>query len=181
MLIGLNAESRAGKDSVAQILVRKYGFTQVALATAIRNILLDLDPWISLNSGEKRHLADFHLEVGGDWDIIKDESRDAVEWMIKLGQSARTNVSEDVWLEAAFPSGQRIVGNDIVVSDIRQMNEVQFMYRNGGELWKIKRDGTEKRGMDDLLRNVKFDETISNNGTLEDLENTVDLIMEDFA
>lgn len=177
MLVGLNGESRSGKDSVAQILVRKYGFTQVALATAIRNILLDLDPWVHLNNGTLVELSVLHSNCGGDWDEIKARSRDSVEWMIKLGQSARSHVSEDVWLQAAFPFGERLSGN-IVVSDIRQPNEVVFLHRHGGLLWRIERPGTEKRGMDDLLKNVSIDAIIDNSGTIEQLEEILLSIME---
>lgn len=181
MLIGLHGESRAGKDSVARILVDQYGFEQRALATGIRTMLLDLNPWLRDNFGDLVQLRWLYEECDGDWDRIKASSKDSVEFMIRLGQSARDTISEDVWIQSQFPTMRFDVfkeGN-VVISDIRQPNEVDFLRRWGGELWKVERKGTEKRGMDSLLKDVKFDATIVNNGTLADLANTVGVIMEE--
>jgi hypothetical protein len=180
MIIGLHGESRAGKDSVAQILVKNYWFTQKALATPIRNILLDLNPWLRDNFGDLVQLRWLYEECDGNWDMIKAKSKDSVEYMIRLGQSARDNIHEDVWIESAFPSvlgGDDTLEENIVVSDIRQPNEVNFIKMLGGELWLIERPGTEKRGMDGLLKDVKWDVRIANTGTLEDLSKTVQSIM----
>lgn len=176
MIIGLHGESRAGKDSVASILVRNYWFRQKALATPIRNILLDLNPWLRDNFGDLVQLRWLYEECGGNWDKIKAKSSDSVEYMIRLGQSARDNIHEDVWIESAFPA-LGVDDDNIVVSDIRQPNEVEFIRGLGGELWLIERPGTEKRGMDGLLKDVKWDVRIDNTGTLEDLSNTVQFIM----
>lgn len=181
MLIGLNGVSRSGKDSVAAILVRKYGFQQVALATAIRQILLDLNPLIEDDNGTIHTLQGLWHDNYKDWDRIKAESRSSVDYMIGLGQSARDTIGEDVWLQAAFPSmDYHPQDGHIVVSDIRQPNEVEFLHRWGGELWKVERPelGAAKRGMDDLLKGIRFDAQIVNDGTLGDLEDIVSLIME---
>lgn len=179
MLIGLHGESRAGKDSVARILVEDFGFQQVALATRIRNILLDLNPWLRDNFGDLVQLRWLYEECDGDWDMIKAKSKDSVDFMIRLGQSARDNISEDVWIEAALGGvkyGFPPEGN-IVISDIRQLNEVELIRAYDGELWKIERPGTEKRDMDGLLKGVTFEANIVNDGTLKDLRDTVHWIM----
>lgn len=175
MLIGLHGKSRSGKDSVAGVLVRKYGFTQVALATAIRELLLKLNPMLEDDNGNLHSMQGLWHDNLKDWDMIKAESRESVELMIRLGQGARDIIGEDVWLSAAFP-GMMYFHSDgnVVVSDVRQPNEVEFIRRKGGELWYIERpELTESRGMDGLLKGVQFDEIILNNGTLADLEETV--------
>lgn len=172
MLVALSGASRAGKDSVARVLVKNYGFTQIALATAIRNILLDLDPMLD----DKRSLVDVFRVCDGDWDRVKAEAPGSVEWMITLGQSCRNNIGEDVWLRAALdfydPS------ENVVVSDCRQMNEIQWVRDHGGLLWKVRRPGLEQiRGMDNLLDGVEFDAVLVNDGTLEELEAQVGRLM----
>lgn len=175
MLIGLHGPSRAGKDSVAGVLVRKYGYKQIALATAIRSLLLELNPLITDNNDEIHTLGGLWHDCFKDWDVIKSESRESVELMIRLGQGARDIIGEDVWINAAFPGGFYFsTDGNVVVSDVRQPNEVEFIRRKGGELWYIDRpELTESRGMDGLLKGVQFDEIILNNGTLADLEETV--------
>lgn len=176
MLIGLHGISRSGKDSVASILVRKYGFRQIALANAIRSLLLKLDPLLEDDSGNVHSMQGLWHDSYKDWDIVKAVSRESVEYMIRLGQGARDIIGEDVWLSAAFP-GMMYFHSDgnVVVSDVRQPNEVEFIQRKGGELWYIERPslGTESRGMDGLLKEVTFDATIINSGTLDNLETTV--------
>ena len=173
-LIGLHGESRSGKDSVAGVLVREYGFRQVALATKIREILLDIDPWLE---DADCWLDDLYDAAGGDWDQIKAKSKDSVEYMIALGQSLRDRISEDIWIDAAFQT--TLASHElVVVSDIRQPNEVEWLHSNGGELWKITRPGTEARGMDDLLKGVHFDAHIVNDGSLDHLAETVRWIIE---
>lgn len=178
MLVGLNGASRSGKDSVAAVLVEYYGFEQRALASGIRQILLDLNPWLRDNFGDLVQLKWLYEECDGDWDKIKAASRDSVEFMIRLGQSARDVIGEDVWVQSQFPGMQHDSQKNIVVSDCRQPNEVEFIRSFGGELWHIERLETQLRGMDDLLKGVEFDAEIQNFGTLEDLKNTVCLIME---
>src|SRR5690348_9696548 len=103
MLIGLNGVSRSGKDSVAGILVRKYGFEQIALATKIREILLDLDPLVEDSNHDIVPLSEIYDDCRGNWDLIKAESFDSVELMIALGQSLRDRLDENVWINAALP------------------------------------------------------------------------------
>lgn len=184
MLIGLHGLSRAGKDSVAAVLVRKYGFQQVALATAIRQMLLEMDPWVEDDlTDELVRLSDLHKDLNGDWDKIKAECRESVDLMISLGQSARDIIGEDVWLQAAFPEMNYDPQRDghIVISDIRQPNEVEFLYQWGGELWHVERPElgeSTKRGMDGLLAGYNWEANIVNDGTLQSLEDKVSWIIE---
>jgi hypothetical protein len=173
MLIGLHGASRSGKDTVAGILLGNYGFKQIALATKIREILLDLDPWLEdSNIG----LTDLYEMYGGNWDKIKAHSEDSVEWMIKLGQSARDRLHEDVWIDAALLNENW--EQNIVISDIRQLNEVDFVRNWEGQLWYIERPGTTSRGMDGLLKDVEFDAHIVNDSTITHLEEVITGIME---
>lgn len=170
-IIGLYGPSRAGKDSVAEILVDDFGYEQRAQAAAIRKILLGLDPVISDNKGTyftMQHLFQAHNE---NWDEVKAASSESVDYMIRLGQTCRDVLGLDVWLNTAFPP----IGSDkkVVISDIRQPNEYEAVKARGGEVWKIVRPGVEKRGMDGLLDHLHFDAVLFNNGTLSDLRGMV--------
>lgn len=182
MLVGLHGISRSGKDSIAAILVQKHGFRQIALATAIRKMLLDLNPWLRDDWGGFNQLRWMYEDYRGDWDKIKAASQEAVDLMIRLGQSARDTIGKDVWIAAAFPQGYNAERDgNIVISDIRQPNEVEFLYSWGGELWYVERPGpdTQKRGMDGLLDGLEVDAHIVNDGTLQDLEKVVRTIIEE--
>lgn len=172
-LIGLYGPSRAGKDSVAAILSEDFGFQQRAMAGGIRDILLGLNPIIKDNSGGIWSLLDLYNHCEGDWDKIKAISSDSVDYMIRLGQTCRDVLGETVWLDRVLPLGTSSLDLSICISDVRQPNEYHDIKSRGGQVWKISRPGTEKRGMDGLLDHLEFDTHIINRGSLSDLRGIV--------
>lgn len=170
-LIGLVGESRAGKDSVAAILRDDFGFEQKAMAEGIREILLGLNPLIQKNDGDICHLKTLLWECEYDWDKVKAVSSDSVDYMIRLGQTCRDVLGETVWLDRVLPDGE--IKTSICISDVRQPNEYTAIKLRGGQVWKVTRPGTEKRGMDGLLDSLEFDAHIMNRGSLGDLRGVV--------
>lgn len=171
MLIGLYGPSRAGKDSVAQILVDDFGYEQRAQAAAIRKILLQVDPILEKDDGNLIGLKELFLECGEDWDKVKAVSKESVDLMIKLGQACRDVIGLDVWLNTALPPANSTA--KIVISDVRQPNEYDAIKDHGGKIWKIIRPGVEMRGMDGLLDDRHFDAVLHNRGSLVDLRGMV--------
>lgn len=172
-LIGLYGPSRAGKDSVAGFLAEDFGFEQRAMAKAIRNILLALNPIIRDNDGEYWYMQDLYNAYEGDWDKIKAASRDSVDYMIRLGQSCRDELDMDIWLNKVLPPVPSVLGHKVVISDVRQPNEYEAITARGGQVWKITRPDLEKRGMDGLLEGYDFPVVIDNRGSLSDLRGLV--------
>ncbi len=170
-LIGLYGPSRAGKDSVAAVLEKDFGFQQKAMAGGIRDILLGLNPIIKADDGVVWELADLFDDSNGDWDIIKARSKESVDYMIRLGQTCRDVLGETVWLNRVLPSGE--LKEPMCISDVRQENEYWAIKERGGVVWKVSRPGTEKRGMDGLLDHLDFDAHIINRGSLVDLRGMV--------
>lgn len=166
MLLGLVGNSRSGKDTIAGMLVRGYNFEQRNLATTLRNILL---PILDAVRPEISSLA-----RAEGWNETKQVFPESVDAMIALGQSGRDFVDIDIWLNACVDKPY----NDLVIADVRQRNEAEYIYQHGGELWKVERDECQVRGMDGLLSDLDFSAVIKNNGTLEDLEKLIDMIME---
>lgn len=170
-LLGLCGESRAGKDSVAAILSSDFGFKQKAMAEGIREILVGLNPLLKDNEGTVWSLLDLVDDCNGDWDLVKARSFESTELMIRLGQTCRDVLGETVWLNRVLPPGD--LKESICISDVRQPNEYTAIKERGGQVWKIIRSGTEKRGMDGLLDHLEFDATIHNVGSLSDLRGIV--------
>lgn len=172
MLIGLYGASRAGKDTVAGVLVKNHGFEQRNLASPIRSTLLKLDPMV-WNEDENQYLTlSSQVEEFG-WDTVKRQYPESVVWMIKLGQAMR-DIDENIWLNACVG----VEYSNLVIADVRQPNEYDYINEQGGEVWKIEREGTKTLGMDGILDDRYFDVAISNNGPIEQLEAVVNHIME---
>lgn len=176
-LIGLYGPSRAGKDSVAAVLRDDFGFEQRAMAEGIRDILLGLNPLIKTDDGEVHSMQGLWHDCYKDWDKIKAQSKESVDYMIRLGQTCRDVLGETVWLDRVLPLGTSALDISICISDVRQPNEYHEIKSRGGQVWKVSRPGTEKRGMDGLLDGLEFDAHIINRGSLGDLRGIVQAVI----
>jgi dephospho-CoA kinase len=47
MIIGLTGYARTGKDTVASVLVKDFGFERIAFADPIRELLYELNPKVN--------------------------------------------------------------------------------------------------------------------------------------
>lgn len=166
MLIGIYGNSRVGKDSVASILGKNLGYEQRSLAAPIRSTLMYI-----FNS-TRPDIVETVQSQG--WDIAKAKHPDSVTAMISLGERMRL-IDESIWLRAATNAPY----TDLVIPDVRQPNEADYILSHGGELWKIERIGSKKLGMDGLLDEYEFSVTLQNNGSLEELETEVLKIMKE--
>lgn len=175
-IIGLYGPSRSGKDSVAAVLSKDFGFEQRAMAGGIREILLGLNPIIKDNGGVVWELLDLYDQCHGDWDRIKAMSSESVDYMIRLGQTCRDVLGETVWLDRVLGDGDEEIS--ICISDVRQPNEYHAIKERGGAIWKVTRPGTTRRGMDGLLDDLDFDAHIVNIGSLEDLRGMVQAVIQ---
>ena len=172
MIIGLSGYANAGKDSVAQILVEKFGYKRMAFADAIRDILYTLDPLTNNGLHVKAVVDDY------GWDIAKQDIE--IRRLLQvLGTEVGRNVfGDDVWVDVLISKLEPM--DKVVITDVRFQNEAREIHNLAGVLWRINRDGVSavnehisETQMDQYL----FDEIVDNDGSLDDLENTIiDLI-----
>lgn len=164
--IGLVGYSQSGKDTVASILVEKYGYTRVAFADKIREFLYGLNPMVACSP--TGYLQDLVNLVG--WDAAKQEPQ--VRRLLQdLGNSARKTIDENVWVTLAL--GNIDVNQRVVITDVRFENEAMMIKLMGGQLWRVKRVGVgpvNDHVSESELEGYKVDQIFVNNGTIEDLE-----------
>jgi hypothetical protein len=134
-LIGLNGYARTGKDTLASILVEKYGYRRIAFADTIRSFLYEVNPMVGCSpSGYLQDLVDL---VG--WDKAKEEPQ--VRRLLQdLGVAARKLINEDVWITAALADLDP--HEKVVIADVRFENEAAMIRLLGGQLWRVKRFNT---------------------------------------
>jgi hypothetical protein len=111
------------------------------------------------------------------WDKVKEKSHSSVEMMISLGQAVRDTIDLDAWVRPVM-RGLEDPLKRIVISDVRQPNEVEAITKLDGQIWKINRPGTIARSMDNYLEDYDFDVVIYNNGTLKDLSDIVKALID---
>lgn len=172
MIIGLSGYAQSGKDTVAKILVEEYGFTRIAFADKIKELLYEMNPRIN-----DRQLQQW-VDMQG-WDRIKTMSE--VRMLLQnLGVGARKIMGELVWVKLAI---MRLDSDkNYVVTDVRFTNEADWIKEvYGGHIWRVERPGVKPVNdhvSESELNAWNFDELIYNAGSLEDLAEIVRLSME---
>ena len=169
MLIGLSGYAQSGKDSVAEVLVRDFGFTRVAFADKIKEFLYEMDLLV--------HGVNIQTLVSTwGWDKTKENF-----WVRRLlqdvGVSARTVFGEDFWVNQALRPG---LPEKVVVTDVRFPNEMQAIWALNGKIWRVERPGigpVNDHISEHAIKDEPVDLHINNTGTLEDLEKTVHNLM----
>lgn len=176
-VIGLWGYAGSGKDEVARFLVREHKFQRIAFADRLRAILYDLDPTIEDRNGPGiwPHLSELVNEVG--WDKAK-QVPEVRQLLQRLGNSARTHLHPEVWIDAAIDFADL---RRVVITDVRYANEANTVKALGGWMVKVHRTGVgpiNGHVTEHELEDYAFDATIWNDGTLQQLGTRVEDAME---
>lgn len=168
-IIGLSGYARSGKDEAAKILVEEFGFTRVAFADKLREVLYALNPMVEIKSDIPVYVQNV-IDVYG-WDKYKESEYgpEVRRLLQRLGTEAgRQALWDSIWVDAALtghPEDARLV-----VTDCRFPNEAQAVKDRGGLVWRINREGVgpaNSHPSETSLDRWEFDAWIDNRGTLE--------------
>lgn len=175
-LIGINGYARTGKDTVADILVKEYGFVRVAFADKLREAAYALNPYVVDETGYEHVTLQWVIDMYG-WDGYKETifGKDIRRILQRMGTEVGRNIlGEDIWVDAVL--------NDLddegkyVFTDCRFFNEAYAVTNLWGQVWRVDRPGVgpvndhiSEVGIDDW----NFDVRINNAGSLEDLAEKV--------
>jgi hypothetical protein len=173
VIIGLCGAAGAGKGSVANVLVTKYFFSEIAFADPLYQM-------ISTVTG---------LTVEQLHDRAVKEA--AIGWLGKsprqllqtLGTEwGRGMVADDLWVRLAMRRARE--HGDTVITDVRFDNEAEAVLAGGGEVWQVARptpsclrQETASHSSEAGISQRFVGLTIQNSGTLKDLERAVDAAM----
>ena len=170
MIIGLTGYARSGKDTVANILVENYGYTRVAFADKIRELLYETNPQV----GSTR-LQALVSEYG--WDVAKS-SPEVRHLLQELGVGARKVFGESFWVHEAMKTMLNDPRPDLnyVITDVRFFNEADMIKANQGQLWRVERPGitaVNNHVSESELNLYAVNHIIENNGDLDNLTSLV--------
>jgi len=171
MIIGLSGYAQSGKDTVAERLVTEHGFERIAFADPIRKMVYAMNP--KINGNPLDELVD---EYG--WDIAK-QNPEVREMLQQLGYSARVYLGDDVWIAAVlrkmWDKSQRYV-----ITDVRFLNEAGTIKILKGKIWRVERPDIEAANQhvsEWEMNAYTFDETLGNDGSVEQLNFLVDSLV----
>ena len=177
MIIGLGFKARAGKDTVATHLVNNYLFTQESFAFPLKEFI-------------GRQICGFNdKQLYGAWKETIDQEwgRTPRQMLQLIGTDAlRKVVHDDFWVIPMKRKLKEHIRNNknVVISDVRFLNEISLIKELGGIVIKIERHNPdkitgEKHESEFELENYKFwDYILDNNETLDELYIHTDKMME---
>jgi len=199
MIIGLVGFIGSGKGTVGDILEQK-GFIKDSFAKPLKDACAVMFGW-------SRELLEGDTEMSRKWREKPDSywsekfgreftPREALQ---KMGTEAGRDVfHKDIWVISLL---NRAKGKDVVVTDVRFQNEIEYIQGNGGIVIRVKRG--EDPAWFSLLDKIKLDTertkfmqhehihksewdwvgcefnyTIANNGTIQDLGKDVERVLQ---
>ena len=167
MIIGLTGYAQSGKDSVANILVNNYGYTRVAFADPIRELLYQMNPAVKDGGYRVQSTVDAY-----GWDVAKTAFPEVRTLLQNLGVGARKTFGEMFWVQQALRK-VHFEGN-FVITDVRFPNEADAIRKyDNSQIWRIKRSGVDPvnaHASETAMDGERVDQIFVNNGTLEDLQ-----------
>ena len=142
MIVGVTGYARHGKDTTGNFLVENYGFMRYAFADQLKSMAITLNPIIRTFTFPKHAERLATLVALQGWDKAK-ENAEVRRFLQVLGTEAvRDHLGQDAWVDALdkkLNDDEVTRDNDVVITDVRFHNEAQFVKRNGGEIWRVKR------------------------------------------
>jgi hypothetical protein len=179
MIIGLTGYAQSGKDTVANVLVERYGFTRIAFADKIREYLYEINPVYDYIAGDMLFIR---AKVDRDgWEEAKKFPY--IRRLLQTsGVAARKLFGEDFWIKQALKDIE--FGGDYVITDVRFQNEADAIKSMGGQIWRIKRLGVDpvnSHVSETQMDGYPVDQIFINNSTLDDLEALIKVRMSGYA
>jgi hypothetical protein len=189
MIIGICGLIGSGKGTVSDVLIGMCGFKSLSFADSLKDAVAAVFSW-------DRQLLEGSTAESREW-------REQVDlwWAKRLGipdltprlvlqlwgtEVCRAGFHQDIWIASLERKIEE--GKNYVIPDTRFPNEINLIKQIGGEIWCVKRGPDPKWFVQYQLggsppnhihssewewARSKFDKTLENNGTLEDLKNRV--------
>lgn len=175
-VIGLMAADRAGKDTVANVLVEQ-GWAKFAFADALKEAIYVLNPRVAVGYNSF-FLQDLLDDNGEEW--VKEHSPEYREMLIRFGtETLREHLGfQYIWIDKLL---QRISSADkwvippkgIVITDVRDPLEVTAVTEElGGYIIELRSSRgaghyASDEQLDEMRQRVSY--VITNDSSLEDL------------
>ena len=199
MIVGLVGFIGSGKGTVGDILEQK-GFIKDSFAKPLKDACAVMFGWSrELLEGDTEMSRKWREEPDSYWSEKFGREFTPREALQKMGTEAGRDVfHKDIWVISLL---NRAKGKDVVVTDVRFQNEIEYIQGNGGIVIRVKRG--EDPAWFSLLDKIKletertkfmqhehihksewdwvgceFNYTIANNGTIQDLGKDVERVLQ---
>lgn len=185
MIVGLGCRRRVGKDTIADILVKNYGFTKMSFTHdgGLQDACMALNPIVGIDVDHPGvplvRYADACNDLG--YEGAKDKYPEVVRTLQRMGTEVGRNIIDpDVWVNIAIRKCVRPGVNDYVFTNCRFANEAAAIRACGGINVLVTRPGLDLQDAEDIAvheselgTGIQWDIGIVNDSTREVLEQRV--------
>jgi len=181
MIIGITGKKFAGKDVVADYLIRQHGFVKYKFASPIKNFVADTflmsDSQIN---GDQKEVVDERWGMSGREIQQVFGTETMREFFPTLNKTFNEIIGNNLWCKRfqywyeSLPKGA-----DVVISDVRFLNEFKILKEMGGHILKIKREGlvsTDQHSSEQEMDQIIPDYTLHNDSGIEGLEAKIAMV-----
>ena len=205
MIIGVCGSIGAGKDTLADYLVNVHEFRRESYAGTLKDAVAAVFGWDrTLLEGRTRQAREWREQVDSWWSQRLGIANLTPRWALQQWgtEVCRRGFHDDIWI-ASIENKLRHSRDDVVISDCRFPNEINSIRRQGGLVVRVVR-GPDPEWFDLALRanqgdqacreqlakhgvhasetawiGTQFDAVIDNNGSLDDLYQKVNDLLQD--
>jgi hypothetical protein len=184
MIIGIVGYIGSGKSTVADVLVREHQYHKFAFADALKDAVATIFMWPrGLLEGDSNASRTFREKVDPWWSNKMGYEVTPRLILQRMGTEAcRHGIADNIWIAALE---KRMMGyEDVVISDCRFPNEIEFIRSVGGKIVWVRRDPSpteeelsKMHVSETAWRKEPVDFIIHNEGTIEDLKKSVEIFL----
>lgn len=183
-LIGFVAKRRRGKDTSCDYIHKKYGYTKRAFAEPLKRGVQEL-----FGFTDEQLYTDKKEEVDFNWGVTPRHVCQVVGTDVVRNMFPKLlipDIGDNFWIknfDIWYEKHKDKFGEDVVVSDVRFQNEVDYILSKGGFVFKITRPEMDMKEIKDVdfhsselcidgIKNYNFE--IINSGTIDEFLIKVD-------
>lgn len=174
LIIGFCGYSRSGKDTATRLLLDSINIPlikeQFAFADALRAMAGSLNVYFP-EVGMRYN--DVVAEYG--YEVAKTKFPCVREHLVAIGHGGRNVIKPSIWIDAVADKIERSMAQMAIISDVRYLNEVNFILNNNGIVIYLERpdvhpaNETEARSIKEILATETL-KVVYNDLDLETLE-----------
>ena len=203
MIIGVCGFIGCGKDTIADYLVNFHEFRRESFADSLKDSVAAVFGWNrTMLEGRTKESREWREKVDEWWAKRLSMPTLTPRWVLQYWgtEVCRKTFHDDIWI-ASLENKLRQSQDSIVVSDVRFPNEIKAIKNLGGKIIWVQRGqlpdwyddaveankGSNKAISEMKIKNIHasewawvgtdFDHILSNNTTIDDLYNSVKLII----
>lgn len=138
-IVALTGLKGSGKSEVAKHLVDNCGFVRGKFAGPLKEMLRALLRWQGADADEIEEMVEGSLKEEPSFYLNDATPRHAMQ---TLGTEwGRELIHPDLWVDIEEDRLERMHGRDVkvVLDDLRFPNEVKFVERHKGVIWRVER------------------------------------------